>query len=333
MDSWKALLRGDPTAWLLEKENPSVRYFTLKDILDKPEEDAEVQSARQEIMKTGAVPDLLTKQREAEYRQTFKSFYTSKYEGLVWSLIILAELGASADEQVKEECEYILDNSQEREDGGFAMHEAAKTGGGRKTEVIPCLTGNMVWSLIKLGYPDDPRLQRGIDWMTRFMRFNDGVEEEAQVEPYNRYEMCWGRHTCHMGVVKALKALAVVPEARRTSEISSTIHKSVEFLLKHRVYKRSHDPDKISKPGWLKFGFPLMYQTDVLEILDILTALGIHDGRMEEAVSAVRARQDAEGRWKMENTYDLLVPVEAKGAVSKWITLRAMRVLKRWQST
>lgn len=42
------------------------------------------------------------------------------------------------------------------------MNAAAKKGGGRITEVIPCLTGNMVWSLIRFGYLDDPRLQRGM---------------------------------------------------------------------------------------------------------------------------------------------------------------------------
>jgi hypothetical protein len=38
------------------------------------------------------------------------------------------------------------------------MHYGAKTGGGRHSEVIPCLTGNMVWSLIRFGYMDDPRV-------------------------------------------------------------------------------------------------------------------------------------------------------------------------------
>jgi hypothetical protein len=330
MNNWKSLLRGDPTAWLMESENPSVRYFTLKDILDRSEEDTEVRNARQEIMRAGTVYDILTKQQEPEYHQTFSRFYTNKYEGLVWQLIVLAELGAVADAQIKEQCEYMLSSSQEREDGGFSMHEAAKTGGGRKTEVIPCLTGNMVWSLIKLGYLDDPRLLKGIDWITRSMRFNDGIEQNPQIEPYNRYEMCWGKHTCHMGVVKTLKALSAIPEVRRTVEINETIQRSVEFLLVHHIFKRSHALEKISKPGWLKFGFPLMYQTDALEILDILTGLGIHDSRMDDAIGILLKKQDETGRWKMENVYELLVPIEEKGAASKWLTLRAMRVLRRY---
>jgi len=98
--------------------------------------------------------------------------------------------------------------------------------------------------------------------------------------------MCWGRHTCHMGAVKALKALAAIPPDRRSPEVERTIAEGPEFVLRHRVHKRSHDPAKVSKPGWLRFGFPLMCQTDVLEILGILSATAALEFRREGAVRA-----------------------------------------------
>lgn len=336
MDGWITLLKKDPTNWLLEDNIPSVRYFTLKNILDRPDDDNEVRVAKRNLMQTGIVPDILQKQRETEYLQAFPRFYTHKYKGLVWSLITLAELGAEATPQIKEQCEYLLENAQERQDGGFSQNTAMKTGGGRITEVIPCLTGNMVWSLIHFGYLDDPRLQKAIEWITRFMRFNDGAANDPQVPPYDHYEMCWGAHTCHMGVVKVLKGLCAVPTERRTKEINDTIQKATEFILIHHIYKRSHNLNRKSKPGWLKFGFPLMYQTDVLEILDILTELGIKDSRMDDAINIVIAKQDDMGRWKAENTYNsdrLLIPMGQKDEQNKWITLRAMRILKRYNHT
>lgn len=335
MSDWKAVLKADPTNWLLEEDNPSVRYFTLKHILGRPEDDTTVQAAKREIMQRGIVPDILARQRQPAYLQTLPRFYTDKYEGLVWSLIVLAELGADVNPQISKQCEYILANSQETQDGGFSMHTAKKTGGGRIAEVIPCLTGNMVWSLIRLGYLDDPRLQKGIDWITRYMRFNDGVEDTPQVPPYDRLEMCWGNHVCHMGVVKALKALSAIPEEiRTTGETGDTIRKATEFLLIHHIYKRSHDLGRVSKSGWLRFGFPLMYQTDALEVLDVLTELGVEDRRMDEAIDIVLTKQDDMGRWRAENTYNgdrLLIPIGQKDEQSKWITLRAMRVLKRYK--
>ncbi|HWQ58535.1 MAG TPA: nitrogen fixation protein NifH, partial [Clostridia bacterium] len=183
MDAWKTLLRADPTEWLLEEENPSVRYFALRDLFDKPEDDPEVIEAKSEIMEKGAVPEILTKQREAEYLAAYPRFYTNKYRGLVWSLIALAELGAEPVPQIREQCEYLLKHAQEALQGGFSQATSAKTGGGMASEVIPCLTGNMVWSLIRFGYVDDPRLWKGVDWLTAYMRLNDGVETEPQIPP------------------------------------------------------------------------------------------------------------------------------------------------------
>jgi len=335
MPDWKSMLKADPTDWLLEEENPSVRYFALTDILDMPAHSPEAQQAKREIMRRGIVPDILQQQREPSYLKTHPRFYTDKYKGLVWQLIVLAEMGAEVNPQIMEQCEYLLSHSQEIEDGGFAMNASAKKGGGRMFEVIPCLTGNMVWSLIRFGYLDDPRLQRAIRWITRFMRLNDGVEEHPQVPPYDRYEICWGRHTCFMGVVKALKGFGAIPPEKRTGEVSDTMDKAVEFLLTHHIYKRSHDLSKTSKPGWLKFSFPLMYQTDVLEILDILTGLGIADERMDDAERLVLAKQDGMGRWRTENTSNtdrLLIPSGQAGGQSKWLTLRAVRVIKRYHA-
>ena len=332
---WKSLLDSNTVNWLLEEDNPSVRYFTLVDLLDQSERDSGVKKAKREIMRQGLVPEILQKQQEASYQSAYAKFYTDKYKGLVWQLIVLAELGAEPCAQIIEQCEYLLKHAQETEDGGFAMHRAAKKGGGRITEVIPCLTGNMVWCLIHFGYLDDPRLQRAIRWIIRFMCLNDGAVVNPQIPPYDRYEICWGKHTCFMAVVKALKGLSAIPPEQRTNEINDTINEMVEFLLIHHIFKRSHDLNKTSKPGWLRFSFPLMYQTDVLEILDILTFLGIKDSRMNDALDIVREKQDDMGRWRTENTSNtdrFLVPQGKKGEQRKWITLRALRVLKRYGS-
>jgi len=330
MSNWKSLLKADPTGWLLEKDNPSVRYFTLTDVLGKLENDSEVREAKDEIMEVGVVPKILAKQSNEGYWGSPENFYApGKFKGTVWQLMILAELGAdSGEERVRKACEFILNNSQDRESGGFSYLRAS-SGGGRHKRVIPCLTGNMVWSLIRLGYLDDPRVQRGIDWITTYQRFDDGISEAPKGWPYGR-QSCWGRHSCHMGVVKALKALAEIPTDERSEDVTCTIENGAEYLLKHHVHKRSHDLTRVSKAEWLRFSFPLMWNTDVLEILGILTRLGYRDSRMEEALNLVVSKQDDQGRWKLENTFNgrFQVDIEQKGKPSKWITLNALKALK-----
>jgi len=335
MSDWKSLLRADPTFWLLEEDNPSVRYFTLTNILEKSEKNPEVKRAKIEIMETGAVPKILAKQKNEGYWEAPENFYIkSKYKGTVWQLIILAELGANGkDERIRKACEFILENSQDRESGGFSYRRGEK-GGGWHGGVLPCLTGNMVWSLIRFGYLDDQRVQRGINWIITYQRFDDGIKEVPKGWPYDKLKKCWGRHTCHMGVVKALKALAEIPFEKRSKDAKNTIEKGAEYILKHHVHKRSHDLSHVSKPEWLKFGFPLMWNTDVLEILGILTKLGYKDERMQEAIDLVISKQDDQGRWKLESTFNgrFQVNIEKKDKPSKWITLNALRVLKRLYS-
>ena len=334
MADWKSKLKADATDWLLEEANPSVRYFALTQLLDKPQTDSEVQEAKNAIMNIGVVPKVLEKQNSDGTWEAPTAFYTAKYKGTSWQLIILAELGADgADSRVKKACEFILESSQHHESGGFSMARAEKTGGGRQSGVIPCLTGNMVYSLIRLGYLDDPRVQAGINWITTYQRFDDG-DGAPKGWPYDKWVMCYGKHSCHMGAVKALKALAEIPAGKRSREVEATIKNGAEYMLKHHIYKRSHDLSRVSKPGWLRFGFPLMCYTDALEILGILTKLGYKDDQMQEAVDSVLSKQDSQGKWKLENTFNgkFQTDIERKGEASKWITLKALIALKRFYS-
>jgi hypothetical protein len=336
MEFWKSVLHTDPTEWLLEKDNPSVRYFTLRDLLEKPNNDLGMREAKQDIMNRGVVPIILTKQKKEGYWDEPERFYNAKYKGTVWQLMILAELGADGkDDRIRKACEFILSVSQDVESGGFAYSSSVKKGGGRHSEVIPCLTGNMVWSLIRLGYLEDPRLQHGLTWITNYQRFDDGILETPKGWPYDRLKAaCLGKHTCHMGAVKTLKALAEIPEQKRSAAMTQTIEKGAEYFLLHHVFKSSHNLHHVPKTGWLKFGFPLMYQTDALEILGILTNLGYKDRRMQEAIDVVVSKQNDEGRWILENTFNgrYQVNIEQKGKPSKWITLHALRILKRFYS-
>ena len=339
--------------WLLEAGDPSVRFFTVTGLLGEPAEggepaeSGEASAARREVMTKGAVPQILAAQGDDGHWGGPGRFYTDKYRGTVWQLIVLAELGADpADARVRAACEAILRDAQEPESGGFSTEVSRKAGGGLASGVVPCLTGNLVFSLARLGMLDDPRVQRAVDWIATWQRCDDGEGEAPSGGPYDRYEMCWGRHTCHMGAVKALKGLAEIPPERRSPAVRRTLADGTEFILRHHVHKRSHDLARDSKPGWKRFGFPLMYQTDVLEILGILAQLGavdpsapsvgqaasspLLDPRAREALDLVDSRRDAQGRWKLQDTMNgkFVVDIETKGEPSRWVTLRALTVLK-----
>jgi len=317
--------------WLLDPADPSVRCQTLTTLLDKPETDPDVVDARQAIMTSGPVPIILGQMNaDGSWGDPTRS-YNDKYTGSFWNMILLAELWADpADPRVRLACDFIFDYSQILESGAFAYTHSNKSGGGLASGSIPCLNGNMVYSLIRLGCLDDPRLQRAIDWIATWQRADDGDCELPADKAYKRFEMCWGRHSCHMGVAKSFKALASIPPARRSPAVQAKILQLGEYFLKHHLYKKSHDLASAAKPGWLKPGFPLMYQTDILELLDLFASLGWWDERLRDALEILQGLQMADGRWKLENSFNgkMLVRIEQKGKPSRWITLKALRVLE-----
>ena len=76
MTDLKSVLKADPTAWLLEEDNPSVRYLTLTDIQGKHDTDSEAKKAKDGIMKVGPVPEILAKQSEEGYWETPELLYS-----------------------------------------------------------------------------------------------------------------------------------------------------------------------------------------------------------------------------------------------------------------
>jgi hypothetical protein len=282
-------------------------------------------------MATGPVVRILERQSAEGCWGEGPDFYRAKYKGTVWQVLILAELGADgSDPHLRAACEYLLDHSQHRDSGGFSVDPSAE-GGGRRGTVIPCLTGNVAYSLLALGYLGDERLGRAIDWICEYQRADDGVAKAPKGWPYDSFEPCFGRHSCFMGAIKSLKALAAVPPKRRDARMKAKIAELAEFFLAHRVYKKSHDFSATSRPGWLKFGFPLMYQTDALEILCVLSELGLSDPRMDDALELLASKRGPDGRWKLENSFNgrTLVAIERKGEASKWITAKALYALGR----
>jgi hypothetical protein len=252
----------------------------------------------------------------------------------VWSFIILAEFNADGrNNQIKKTCEYILNISQDRESGGFSSR-GNENDGGVHNYINPCLTGNMLWALIRFGFLEDPRVQRGIDFILKYQRLDDGVERFPKGWPYEGRKRCWGKHTCHMGVVKNLKALAEIPPDNRSDRINDFVDKAAEYMLNHHIYKQSHNLDIVAKQEWTQFGFPLMWKIDALDVLDLLLKLGYKDDRMQDAIDLVISKQNENGRWILEKSFNtrMNVKIEQLGKESKWITLFALRVLKRFYS-
>lgn len=108
------------------------------------------------------------------------------------------------------------------------------------------------------------------------------------------------------GGVKVMLAFGQLPPDRRKPLIDAAIQGGVEFLLGMDPAMAAYPTGYSTKPSqsWWKFGFPVFYVTEVLQVVEALVGLGYGgDPRLANALALVRSKQDAQGRWPMEYSY------------------------------
>jgi hypothetical protein len=317
-----------------------VRYLALRDLLDLPGDDAELRAAAQDAHTQGPIATILAHMDPAGYWAAAGPGYNPKYRSTVWSLITLAQLGAacSADERIARACDYLAGHALTP--GG--QFTASKTPSG----TADCLQGNLCWALITLGY-DLERLAPAIEWMARSVT-GEGVAPREDTHAAVRYYAgkcgptfaCGANNglPCAWGAVKVMLAFSVWPRERRTPLIERAIAQGVSFLLGADPATAAYPSRSSARPSsnWWKFGFPIFYVTDLLQNVEALVNLGYgQDPRLAQALNIIRQKQDAQGRWLLEYDYAGKTWCEfgARRQPNKWVTLRALRVLKAVDQT
>jgi len=335
--SWQNQLRGDSESWLLESDSPGVSYLALRDLVGLSDEDAELKSARIKAHKEGPIAVILSNMEQAGYWVQAGPGYNPKYRSTVWAVILLAQLGASAreDRRVEQACKYLMAHAL-GEGGQFTMAPSATA-----TGTSDCLQGNLCWALMELGY-DHPRLKKAYEWMARSVT-GDGIapmkEKDAPVRYYagkcGPTFACGAndKHPCAWGGCKVMRAFSKWPVKRQTALIKKAIQHGAGFFFNVDPASADYPHAYAQKPSgnWWKFGFPVFYVSDILEIAEAMTGLGYgNDPRLANVLNIIRDKQDEHGRWLLEYDYNgkTWLDFGVKKKPNKWVTLRALRVLK-----
>jgi hypothetical protein len=325
----------DSLPWLLEEESPGVRYLALRDLVGLSEDDAELQAARMAAHKNGPISTILAEMDDQGFWVEPGPGYNPKYRSTVWSIILLAQLGArmNEDERIRRACSYILDHAL-TSSGQF-------TTTGAPSGTADCLQGNLCWSLLELGC-EDPRLEKAFEWMARSVT-GDGIAPiENRQAPVRYYAgncgptfACGGNNKlpCAWGAAKVMLALGKRSQRESTPLISNAIQHGVDFLFSSDPAKADYPNGFSNKPSgnWWKFGFPVFYVTDLLQVVEGLVSLGYgNDPRLAKAISIICEKQDGNGRWPLEYDYSgkTWTNFGESKLPNKWVTLRALRVLK-----
>lgn len=332
------LLRDDVLEWLLEPESSTVRYLTLRDLLDRSSDDPETAAAREQAHREGPIASILAEMQPEGYWIQPGAGYAPKYWGTVWSVILLGQLGASAamDVRIGQACDYVLSHALVRAPWNRFSVGATPSG------IISCLEGNLCAALLDLGC-EDPRLDAALDGMARGVT-GEGYAPatERKAEPrYLASGYCGpgfacsanDKLPCAWGAVKVILAFSKLPPERHTPVIARAIQQGVDFLFSTDPAGADYPHGYSERPSesWFKFGFPVFYVTDVLQNVEALARLGYgQDPRLANALTLIREKQIAPGRWPLEYHYSgkTWLSVGRKNQPNKWVTLRALRVIR-----
>jgi hypothetical protein len=301
LQNWQCKLNGDPLPWLLDPENPSVRYWTLVDLLERPASDPEVQGAQAAITEQPLVQALFARQHpEGHWGEDETKPHTA--EGAVGVLTLLHILGVTPDPRTAKGCESFLKFCQ-HESGGFSMTKRMRSG------IFPCTTGEHLPFLVYFGFGDDPRIRAAFAFLIEEMSAEDALD-------CGRYQ----HRDCLWGAIARLNGLAVLPAGMRSEQSKEAVTTLANALLDARYdFEGEHK-------RWLTFGVPRAW--DLLSALKALAAHGYaHDRRFLLLLERVLKRQDEQGRW-LCGSVSRTWPIEKRNQPSKWVTLDALRVLK-----
>jgi hypothetical protein len=311
--------------WLLEEGQPAARYLTLTRLLKEREDDPEVRAAKERIPKDGWAADILAKQGPDGAWVSSERLYGPKYLSTNWMLLVLADLGmTNADPRIEKACELWI-RGLSTEDGGFAP-SGTKRG-------HHCTTGNQARALVRFGYADHPRVRKAFEWLAETCDKKGGWS-------------CFGSGR-NLDSWEGISAFAVYPRSKWTERMKRAVELGAEFYLERELHRQGahYEP-------WYRFHDPVHYYYDVLVGLDFMTALGYGDDpRMRHAIEHLESKRRSDGRWNLDAVHPDVegsmaewyakhpkhrptpFAMEAVGAPSKLITLRALVVLDRLEKT
>ena len=307
--------------WLLEEENPSIRYLTLTRLLGRLGNERGVVTSRRAIPEWKPIRKILAHQRRNGSWDVGKTWYLPKYKSTLWQLILLSQTGIDSRlPAVRKMCEYSF--RFQDEDGAFI------SGTDVETEVdwgrlAGCLNGNVVASLCRLGWGRDRRVSRAARHLASFQEADGGWG--CRTFGYHRKD----KHSCFMGSICALEGLVEYSRNDNVNGLEEAVSRGCEFLLMHRLYKADHHGWKVIRSDYPKLRAPWLVGYNILRGLYVLTSAGItRDERMADALDLLDTKRGKDGRWPREAPFPSAsyASFGSCGRPDKWSTLYALQI-------
>jgi hypothetical protein len=331
---WAEPQRFDPLPTLLASQHKAIHYFIKRDLL--LEDPGPVDT----LWALPIVQGILKKQQEDgswRYPGRNRQIYTETDYDLLETFrhlgILIEKYGLDLRHPAIERAASYL----------FACQtEEGDIRGILGTQYMPYYHGMILELLIKAGYGDDARVERGLRWLLS-MRQHDGgwIVPMQAVSAKEKTREIWSappvppdrsRPFSHLATGMALRPFAAHPEYRQLEAVTLAAHH-----LKSRFFKSDKYNDRKAPAYWTKFQYPFWW-TNLLTGIDTLSLLGFGpcDEDVQRALQWFAENQQDDGLWLTSYEQSRRTRPSAKERETMlWVGLATCRVFARfrmWQT-
>lgn len=309
--------------WLLDSD-PAIRWQVMRDVLALPESEWTAERAKVETQGWGAT---LLAHEDEDGQWAGGSFVPADFEAREWeevgqpwtattyALSQLREFGLEPTSARARRAVQLIGASSRWDEGDQPYWEG---------ETEECINGRTLADGAYFGVDVAPIADRL-------------VGERLQDGGWNCERARGSTRSSFATTINVLEGLLEFERATGGTTASRAARASgEEFLLERRLFRRLSTGEP-ADPRFLSFVHPNRWRYDILRALDYFRSAGIEDQtppepRLDEAFDHLRSRRLDDGSWPLDWRAPGRVWFDTDsgpGEPSRWVTLRALRVL-RW---
>lgn len=327
MEGWQGQLRFNPIPPLLSSGDEALRYSVRRDLLG---EEAGPVSRLWQLPEAQKI--LKKQQPDGSWG---RSVSKEKHKGINYNLIetwkqfrfLIEKYGFTReDPSTGRAAEFLF--SCQTEDGdirGFIANQYATY-----------YTGAIMSLLIKAGFEDDQRIEKGFQWLLSMRQDDMGwsvpiithdFDRETMYRLTSRYaepvEPDRSRPFSHNSTGMVLRAFAAHNKYRK-SEAARIAAK----LLKSRFFRPDCYTSYQAASYWVRFQYPFWWN-NLVAALDSISLIDFsRDKQMEEALDWLIGHQEEDGLWKATYVSGKEVNNAKTRDTRMWVSLAICRVLR-----
>jgi hypothetical protein len=318
---------SDLLNWLLEGD-PWVKYRTMLDILELPENDQSVLESKERILTDPRIINIFNQL----YDWPSTPLNSHKSAGHpIHKLSFLADIGLTIeDEPIKRITDQIL--RYQSEEGSFQvlMNIPKHFGGTGENQLAWALCDSplILYSLIRFGLHDHPQVKRSVKFLISQIQ-ESGYPCKVSKELGNFRGPGKKSDPCPYANLLMLKVFSAIQEGKNSKECQMAIDVQLD-LLQNSLEK--HPYMFYTGTDFRKLKAPFIWY-DLLHVLDVLSGFDevIQNKNFIGMVDLLRAKSTDNLRYVPESIWKAWSDFEfgQKKQPSQWLTFMVLRILKR----